>query len=253
MRWFLFLAVTSICLAPSSLWSVIAYPEWFLSPYKYPDVITGYSYNGLSAREDAVHMLAAYSDCIVKGPLEIFDYPHSNDVLKNSNYYYWFSQESADSLRPYLLSLGRYDTDLLTRDYIEAFALDSLSLDSVPVLNVQEIKPPKWLNQTFFEGAEYYYGIGMYTSMGRDNDAWKTAEEQAVFAILTNLAVNVHNIKILAESEEPQEGFTDISFLGLFFHLQNIEIVQRYPDNRSQLFYVLARIRKSNVRSPLLK
>lgn len=232
--------------------AVNVYPEWFLHPYKYPDVITGYSYNGLSAKQDVVHMITAYSDCVVKGHLEIFEYPGRSDVLKNSQYYYWFSQQAADSLLPHIISLQRYDIDLLTRDYIEAFSLDSVNLDSVPMIDIRTMNRPWWTQKTCFESGTYYYGVGMYTSLGRDNDAWKTAEEQAVFSILTHVAVGVHNIKILHENEEYDENFTEISFLELKFHLLNIEIVERYPDGQNQLYYVLARIRKSDIHSPLL-
>ncbi|MDZ7722286.1 MAG: hypothetical protein U5R06_05515 [candidate division KSB1 bacterium] len=253
MKWIDVCIFIMLLFIPEPLWSVNSYPEWFLYPYKYPNITTGYSYNGLSAKEDVVSMLTAYSDCVVNGHLEVFEYPGRDDVLKNSEYYYWFSEQSADNLRSRIIPLQRYDIDLLTKDYIQAFSMDSIKLDSVPLVDIQTLKRPWWIEKFCFESDQYYYGVGMYTSQGRENDAWKTAEEQAVFSILTHVAVRFHNIVILKKTSSPQEGFTKISFLELRFHLENIHILERYPDWKNQLYYVLVRIHKSNIHSPLLK
>ncbi len=236
--------------------AITAYPEWFLFPSTYPDIIVGYSYGGLTAREDAASTYAAYNECIVKGTLEFFDISSRDDVLQNSNYFYYFSPDSLSAIERQLIELTRFDVDMLLRDYVAAFAMDSIALDSVKTIHAHQIEKPPWIDQTFFMENDYYYGVGMYTSKGSENDAWKTAEEQAVFTILTNIAVEVHKIDLVTKETQDQSmtsSMEEITFLKLHFGLKNIEICQRYPDIKNQLYYVLARIAKHNVSSPMLQ
>lgn len=53
------------------LYAIDEYPIWFLYPNRFPGIIVGYSYNGLSAKTDAENMYCAYRSCVVNGTLEI--------------------------------------------------------------------------------------------------------------------------------------------------------------------------------------
>ncbi|MBD3224021.1 MAG: hypothetical protein GF313_04790 [Caldithrix sp.] len=232
------------------------YPEWFIYPQEYPELIIGYSYGGLSAKEDAAYMYCIYKDCIAEGRLEIFDVSGSNDLLKNSNYYYYFSDDSVSSIEKQLKLVEKFDINILTGDYIGAFTLDTITTQKAPRIQVKAIKKPEWIAKTFYQDDQYYYGVGMYTAQGRENDGWKTAEEQAVFSILNNLAVEVHKINLLAEENTDilsLESMEEITFIRIYYNMQNINIIQRYPDLKNKLYYALARISKSDLYSPMLK
>ena len=96
----------------------------------------------------------------------------------------------------------------------------------------------------------------MYTAIGLENDAWKTAEEQAIFTILTALAVNVYKIQITEKDTGiggETSSFDQISFIKLKFLLKNITVLERFPDRKNKLFYVLVRIPKNGIISPMLQ
>ncbi len=232
------------------------YPEWFLFPKRYPKIITGYTYNGMTANSDAANMYLAYRECIVVGTLEILEDEANTDMLKNSNYFYYFSADSIETLRERLKPSDRFDVNIFTHDQIYAFALDNaLDLNSERI-DSNTLPEPDWKNKNFFEDNKYYYGVGMYTAIGLENDAWKTAEEQAVFTILTALAVNVYKIQITEKENgigEDVSSFDQISFIKLKFLLKNITVLERFPDRKNKLFYALVRIPKKGIISPMLK
>ncbi|MBD3383336.1 hypothetical protein GF407_00275 [candidate division KSB1 bacterium] len=231
------------------------YPEWFIYPQKYDGIVVGYNYYGLSALEDAAYMYYAYRDCIVKGHLEIFDVPGKHNILKNSNYYYWFSDDAVAGLQQHLIKLDDYTFDIITGDHIAAFATDSSVLVSDSVLHRNDLPRPEWVDRFYFKNGDYHYGVGMYTAAGRENDGWKTAEEQGIFTILNNLAVKVHRLLMVNNDCDVliQHSVQDILFVELYYHLQNIEIVERYPDAENDLYYALVRIPDNSIYSPMLK
>jgi len=230
------------------------YPEWFLYPRKFNQIIVGYSYNGLSAREDAAHMFCAYRDCIVKGYLEFFETPRADAILKNSNYHYWFAQDSVAAVQEHLHMLEKFVFNVITGDYTAAFYLDSCEINFSPPLPRDEIPRPAWIEHSYFRGSGFHYGVGMYTAKGRENDGWKTAEEQAIFSILTNISVNIHKTSLSEKNPTypANQTFEEILFMSVYFHLKDIEIVERFPDVTNHLYYVLVRIPESGIHSPII-
>ncbi len=229
------------------------YPEWFLFPEKYPHIITGYSYSGNTAEFDAENMYCAYRSCVVYGTLEIYNDPEHNDWLKNSDYYYYFSPDSVSKIHGKLFKVDSFQTEIITGDYVSAFSLKPMDRFHSIWIEVASLKKPEWTQQSFWQDKDFYYGVGLYTSTGNENDAWKTAEEQAIFSILTNLAVAVFKLRLVdREGPEDDASMSEISFLNLRYLLENIQIMQRYPDYKNQVYYVLVRIPKKGVHSPLL-
>ncbi|MGD9897691.1 MAG: hypothetical protein AB7T22_01065 [Calditrichaceae bacterium] len=235
-----------------------SYREWFLYPQKYSNIITGYSYRGLSAKEDAAAVYNIYRECIVKGTYEVFDSSSEKELLQNSDYFYYFSPDSSDKTMSRLIEADHFDINLISGDYITAFGIDSSAIFaniSFPVIDANGITKPDWEKYTFFEDDLYYYGVGKFTTTGNENDGWKTAEEQAVFNILTNVAVEVHNVNYYSPGSDTSghlDEIEGITILKLMFRVRNISIVQRYPDFNNQLFFVLARIFKTDIYSPML-
>jgi hypothetical protein len=229
------------------------YPEWFLYPGKYPNLHVGYSYNGAPEIIDAERMYCALNECIVLGALEIYQIDYNDDYLKQSNYFYYFSPDSLDSLKNRLKPADRFCINILTDDYVSAFTLDKKVTVKNPRISVDDIPRPEWITQNFWDDEGYYYGVGIYTSLGSEADAWKTSEERAIFSILTNIAVQYHKLKIFDDTEELQQNMEQISFLKIKYLLRNIEFIERFPHREEKVFYVLVRIPKRDVISPFLK
>ncbi|NOX88954.1 MAG: hypothetical protein GXO77_08005 [Calditrichaeota bacterium] len=252
MKFLKILLLTGL-LIPFELFAIERYPEWFLFPAKYPQVITGYSYGGNSAVYDAENMYCALKSCVVYGTLEIFDASDQSQWLKNSNYYYYFSPDSVEKIHGRLVSIDSFQTNILTGDYISAFMLDSAASVNSGWVNVDELTPPSWIDKIFWQDQQYSYGVGMYTSIGNENDAWKTAEEQAIFAILNNLAVGYYKLQFsMNETTYHPSMIEEISFIRLKYLLKNIQILERYPDVKNKLYYVLVRIPNRDIISPML-
>lgn len=231
-----------------SLSAVKRYPEWFLYPNRFDDVVVGYSYRGLPAERVAENMYCAYNNCYAVGTLEIFDMDGTTDLLKNSNYYYEFSKDSVKSIEGRLVELNRFNVSVFSGDYIAAFSLDDTLDLSNNIVEAVDIPRPKWVDKEFINDPEYHYGIGMYTSIGLENDAWQTAEEQAIFDILNRVSINFNKINLLYKDSWSERGHSEeISVIELRFALRNITMIERYPDREKKLFYVLARIHKSDV------
>ena len=252
----------SNALLHSQLWMIIlalplfasnnSYPEWFLYPEKYADFVTGFTYNDTPEQTDAEITACVYNECVVYGTLEIFQ-NSGEEYLKNSDYYYYYSPDSLDSIRNQFYPVDRFCISTLNDEYVTLFSRDSTARLSVPWLEFEQIPKPQWLDKDFFEDTTYYYGVGMYTSQGRESDAWKTAEERAIFNILTNLAVQMHNLRIVLEDENMGDAVDEISFMKIKYLLRHIEVLERYPDLNNQLYFVLVRIAKNNIVSPLLQ
>ncbi|MEJ2052633.1 MAG: hypothetical protein P8X42_01820 [Calditrichaceae bacterium] len=228
--------------------SLKQYPEWFLYPQKYSDIIVGYSYRGLPSVEVAENVFCAYKKCYAVGTLEIFDLDGNRDLLKNSNYYYEYSKDSVKALEGRLVEIDRFNVNVFSGDYISAFSLDDTIEVEKNIIQVEDMSRPDWVDKSHIEDPSYYYGIGMYTAIGLENDAWQTAEEQAIFNILNQVAVRYSEINLLySDSHEDKDYSEEISVLEIRYALQNISIVERFPDRKNKLFYVLARIQKDDI------
>ncbi len=236
------------------LFATNMYPDWFIHPEQYGHVLTGYTYNGMSAKDDAVNMYCAFKECIVVGTLEVFDENDSDDLLKNTNYFYYFSPDSVEALEGKVFEADAFDVSTFTHDRIAAFSFDSTCHLEKNWIKTEEMARPTWVEKSFFKDEQFYYGVGMYTALGRENDGWKTAEEQAIFSVLTALAVEVHHLKIAVRTEnEATDVIDQISFLKIKYLLKNIQVIERYPDRKNKLYYVLVRIPRNSLVSPLMK
>jgi hypothetical protein len=200
-------------------------------------------------------MYCAFKECVVVGTLEMYEDESSHELMKNSNYFYYFSPDSVDTLRQRMTPVDRFDVSAFSHDQVYLYVLDDTVAVDAPRIDSNTLPAPKWINTNFTEDNEFYYGVGMYTAIGNENDAWKTAEEQAIFTILTTLAVEVHKIQIMAKENEKEvsmEAMDEISFLKIKYILKNIEVVERFPDRENKLFYALVRIPKNGIKSPFL-
>ena len=246
--------ISIVLLSGISSLSAGAYPDWFLYPHLYGHrYITGYSYSGEDPRIDAERTWVAYNACIAKGKLEYYSIATENAFLRNSDYYYYFSPDSLALIEGKMMAHDAFLINAFSEDIVVLFSLDSTLNRSIQWVDTDTISEPVWYDKTFWEDQEYYYGVGSFTSRANPNDAWKTAEEKAIFAILTNLVTTFHHITSLHTSEEGLEEMEKISVFNIWYRLRNIEVWERWPDIKNGDFMAVVRIPKADVFSPALK
>ena len=242
-----------VFLTIASAHSQRTYPEWFIHPSKYPNFYVGYSYNGTPAVTDAERTYCVYHECVVDGELEIYDLESENGLLKSTDYYYNFSPDSLSKIKGRLKLVDGKMVTVFPADYIELFALDSIPADfESKSIDVSMMHRPDWIDKEFWQDGQYYYGVGEYSSTGNHNDAWKTAEEKAIFKILSSLSLEVHKINVATKSET-DENMEIIRIFKVKYLLKNIEVMERYPDHENKLFFALVRIPIKDVVSPLMQ
>ena len=221
------------------------YPSWFLHPAANTNIYIGFGYSNLSAREDAVSMSSLFNECIVNGQLNMYSTEGSSEMYRDSDYYYYFDPDNKVVYEDELESVDRFTINMIYGNYIQAFASDSNYVLVEDDSSESEI--PEWIKTNYYEDDTYFYGIGMYTSMGNKIDAWKTSEEKGIFSIILNNAVQVYKIKYTADSYDDNFVYDEIITYKFKYRLRGIETVERYPDYKNELFYTLVRIKKENV------
>ena len=92
----------------------------------------------------------------------------------------------------------------------------------------------------------------MYTSRGEKNDAWKTTEERAFFNLVTSVSVHVGTVAINTITEDFKgnviEDYEKVIGYKLHTKLSNSQVLERWPDMKNNLYYVLVRVHKDNIK-----
>ena len=232
------------------------YPEWFLCPKLYDDVIIGLSYRNTPPVIDAATTYCVFKRCIVDGYLEVLE-TEDGHWLKNTQYYYFFSHSDLKAIQDSLYYVGGFCTSALTEDVITAFSTNKGLELSDSTIRVIDTPIPDWVDRRTWSDSTFFYGVGMFTSTGNENDAWKTSEEQAVYNILTSIAVKVFSRKYSLEVTwggiPLADDYKDYLRFELKFNVEGIETLERWPDVTRDYFYTLVRIRKDGVISYLRK
>lgn len=222
------------------------YPDWFLNPRKYKNLIVGIESDGKSALENASLYYTAYNRCIVKGDLYFIS--DEDDFKRQSDYFYETSTVDYKKNLKMLETVDCFINSLINSKKICAFTLNKIELSVLKYKNVGDIKKPSWVDKVdSFDDNDYYFGVGEYTSQGDENEAWLTAEEKSVFSIIKMKQIKITTLKYLEKNEE-DEYLVSASKLKLKHSMKDIEILERYPDFENKIFYVLSRIKKNNIK-----
>jgi hypothetical protein len=229
------------------------YPEWFLYPSRYPNLVVGFTYNQTPAETDGARMYCVYQECIADGKYIVYTNEKDDRFLIESDYYYYFPDSLLQAVQERLYQVDCFITSLARRDMACLFSLDSAVGVPRKFVDISQLPEPDWIKKRFWVENGYVYGVGLYTSQGNKNDAWKTAEEQAFFAIMTNIVTKFYSIRLATESNVTREKlYETATALKLKFQLKNIEVLERWNSVKDELFYVLVRIKQSDIRSPFL-
>lgn len=229
----------------------IDYPRWFLYPGRWPGLVIGFSYKGNPPVADAEVMYCVYKHCEVEGYLETYS-DNTFNYLRNARYHYLYPEKDLKWIEDKLQRQDRFILSVASEDYVDAMSLAPIHDLVKTKISPEAVPVPVWLMKTTWEEGDYYYGTGIFTSIGNPSECWKNSEEQAIYAILTSVCVEFFSLKrlentnILAQSELKEYSRTDLKF-----HVSSIQTLERYPDTKQQLYYTLVRVRKSNV-VPLL-
>lgn len=225
------------------------YPEWFLFPKLYQHLSIGFSYKGNSALKDAACMYCVYNECYVEGNIEFLE--SNTDYVKNTQYYYYYDSIDAEKIETSLFLIDGFCNNTFYEDFICAFSLKEDTAFSCPIININSVQIPSWINKLFWKDKKYYYGVGMFTSKGNDNDAWKTSEERAFYNILTSVSLNIYSENLIISEINTDIKMLNYIKIDLKYEVHNIETLERWPDIYNNYFYTLVRINKSDIISYL--
>lgn len=231
----------------AGLFSASSYPGWFLYQKDYPGIVVGYSNKGLPASADAEQRYVTYRGCLAMGEL----YRFQDWDQKHSDYYYEYSPDSLLNIRGKLNVLARFAVNLTTQDFISAFSLHAPEDFEHEMFEIADIAKPDWTDRgPYYSEGQYLYGVGIYSFRANENDAWRTAEEQAIFNIMSYREVEMHSISI-SERSESGDRTEKLNVIRIKYLLNNIEVMERWRDAKGTLLYVLVRVHSDNIKNLL--
>lgn len=228
----------------------VIYPSWFL----YPDsnTIVGYSSLDSTCLDNAAKRKAVLDSCVALGSLYFYEVSGDSDFNKNSDYYYYYPKQNFDFYKHNLVPLDSFVINVLNNDRIKLFSPDSAIKFSEKIISIDTLSKPSWVDSDFYEKGDFYYSVGEYTSIGRDNDAWTASEEKALFNLIRNTYHKFGSIQINIEKNKTYD-YEKIIEYKMRTYLKSIKIVQRYPDLKNKIYYTLIKIKKGNIKSLMEK
>lgn len=231
----------------STLFAIDQYPEWFLYPDTSLNIIVGYSNSESTSFFNAKQKYCTFSNCIIDGVL----YQYNNNDKRINDYYYTFDETCLDSLDNKLILLSLFKTNIILNQDVAVYGLESATTVRSILINPLNISTPDWTSRTFWRDNKYYYSVGMYSSYYNENDAWKSAEEKAIFELMNSIAIKYYSININTLIGD-HTVLESVDAIQLKFHLRNIKVIKRWPDVKLKQYYVLIRIPINDVSSPFI-
>ena len=103
----------------------------------------------------------------------------------------------------------------------------------------------------FLTENDYYYSVGLYTSRGEKNDAWKTAEERAFINLISftgSLVISYTSLETSGNKKGQVKEHLEQATSNTFDHtIIDGQVMERWPDLQNNLYYVLVRAHKDNI------
>jgi len=219
------------------------YPRWFIFPGEYPGLITGLTNKGITSLEDAAITATAYKKCIVDGSLyfiskEDITFPH-----RASDYFYYYPEDEYLNLLKQLHPVDSLVTNVIKGESIAAFSTDSVSGRVKERVRAGDLRRPDWLGQPVMNRDGYYWSVGKYPSKGNENDAWRTAEEPAIFAALLTEDIEVNSSTTIDNTVHKADEYKKVIEFKVKKILRDISVIERYPDAREKVHFVLLRLK----------
>ena len=238
------------------------YPDWFLHPQRYPDLLVGFSTAGvLSAEEDAIWRYSFLKQGFLFGTASYFNVEDQ-----------WEKKYITEAQSPLLEKTNLKKLDRLTTSMYaggEEIAVFARSDGQTPDpanfhLEFCDQVRPEWVQKgPFYREDGNLYGVGQYVLRANVNDAWRTAEERALIELATVVGVDVTNY--ITSRDPHRESYADgpggetISILTYTFDhdFSDAQVLERwinYPDPEQHTLtyiYVLMKVDSNNIKHNL--
>ena len=257
MGWALILIINTVNLQGQK-----PYPDWFLHPQKYPELLIGFSFAKITtADEDAIWRYSYQENGFLYGTASYF-----NGEDK------WEKKYVTEALVPFISPDQIKIIDrIITSPYNggEEIALfkkssNDNSYDRIFSLDYPSSSSPEWVKKApFFVNGPNLFGVGRYVLKGNENDAWRTAEERALVEIASAIGLGVENHSITSEYySEKDSGLSSrerskILTYSFDHEFRSISVLERWIDyNKLEQdgyasIYVLMKISKNNIKENL--
>ena len=225
-----------------------AYPNWFLFPEKFPEYVSGFSYSGNKSEVDAERMYCVYNKVLANGTY----YRYNDYDGRVSDYFFDFDSRCLNKVHGNLHQISTFMMNTFTSSEVSLFSLKPIENFEQEIIRIESIKDFDWINNDFWKDKIYFYQVGFYSSKGNDSDAWKTAEEHAMFNLTVNFSSTVGSVSILSQNTDVNKNVVEdlekvVAIRIDDVIMQDIELLKRYPDNDNQMYYVLIRINKADI------
>jgi hypothetical protein len=227
---------------------VTYYPHWFLFPEGNKNFVVGYSAVDTNALYNAAKRKAYLDSCNAKGRLYYYEETEDRGLNKHSDYYYYYSEEDLNFYLSRLVLRDEFVINVLTGDTVFLFSMNDSVKFNASLVRIDTLPQPTWINETFFDDENFYYGVGSYTLLGRDNDAWISSEENAVFNIVRSLVHRFASVSIKVNNNGDFSSET-VQSIEINAKLKNIYILARYPDYKRKLYFTLVKISKADIKA----
>ena len=243
-----------------------SYPDWFLHPAKYPEYITGFSTAGvIEAIDDAIWRYSLSKEGYLVGSASYFD---NEDKWERD---YLIEAQAPLIKKTQLHEISCFQTSPYGGgEQICIFSQVNVNDDKKTAdtdVNVS-LTTPEWVKKgPFYLEKGYYFAVGKYVLKGNENDAWRTAEEDALIELASAVGIGLfhsgskrelkRNGSKSAEVEESVNILT-YSFNHEFRDLQVLERWLDYKDidpdkNVRAYIYVLVRIKATDIKQHLTR
>ena len=225
-----------------------AYPNWFLFPEKFPDYVSGFTYSGNKSEVDAERMYCVYDKVLANGTY----YRYNDYDGRVSDYFFDFDSRCLNKVHGNLHQLSSFMMNTFTSSEVSLFSLEPVKDFKQEIIKVESINDFDWIKNDFWMSGNYFYQVGFYSSKGNDSDAWKTAEEHAMFNLTVNFSSTVGSVSIFSQNEDKNKDVVEdiekvIAIRIDDVIMKNIEVLKRYPDQENQMYYVLIKIKKDDI------
>ncbi len=239
------------------------YPDWFLFPQKYPKLITGFSFAGVtSVEEDAIWRFSYQQKGYLSGTASYFN--HEDSWEKN-----YITEALVPLLNPSQIQvIAQFSTSpYLGGEEIALFRQvydDSINYSDFHS-ELPSLDRPYWVKKApFYAEGNKLYGVGQYVLKGNENDAWRMAEERALVEIASAVGIGIegHSISKDYFSEGDQQISSNETSRIVTYKFQHefsqASVLERWIDyaNLSQdgyaKIYTLMGIQKDSIKQNMV-
>ena len=243
-----------------------SYPDWFLHPVKYPRYITGYSTaEVIEAIDDAIWRYSLSKEGYLVGDASYFN---NEDKWERD---YLIEAQAPLVQKKQLLQISCFQTSPYGGgEQICIFKQTNINYDKVTTFadeNVSDIIP-RWVKKgPFYIEKDYYYAVGKYVLKGNENDAWRTAEEDALIELASAVGIGLYQSGSKRELKHSVSNTTEVkesvNILTYSFNheFRDLHVLERWldykdtdPDKNVRAYiYVLVRIKATNIKQHLTR